>query len=87
MAIKTYILCSAFVSPNGLKNDEYHICNALVSGHGFKSDECYMCSALVSPHGLEIFFVSREMTSGGFDRLFPRRTVSIGSDQVCLPTS
>ena len=66
MAIKTtYILCSAFVSPNGLKNDEYHICNALVSRHGFKNDECYTCSALFSPHGLQIFSVFREMTSGG----------------------
>ena len=80
-------MCSAFVSPNGLKNDEYHICSALVSRHGFKIDECYMCSALVWPHGWEIFSVSREMTSGGSDRLFPRRTVSIRSDQVCLPRS
>ena len=46
-----------------------------------------MCIALVSPHGWKIFSVSRELTSGGSDRLFPGRTVSIGSDQVCLPTS
>ena len=80
-----HFMCSAFVSLNGLKNDECHICSALVSRHGFKIDECYMCSALVWPHGWEIFSFSREMTSGGSDRLFPRRTVSIRSDQVCLP--
>ena len=34
-----------------------------------------------------IFFISRELTSGESDRLLPGRTVSIGSDRVCLPTS
>ena len=29
----------------------------------------------------------RELTSGEFDRLVPGRTVSIGSDRVCLPIS
>ena len=41
-----------------------------------------MCSALVSPHGWKIFSVSRELTSGGSDRLFPGRTVSIRSDLI-----
>ena len=30
-------MCSAFVSPNSLKNDKCHICSALVSRHGFKT--------------------------------------------------
>ena len=34
-----------------------------------------------------IFYISRELTSGESDRLLPGRTVSIGSDRVCLPTS
>ena len=82
-----HFMCSAFVSPNGLKNNECHICTALVSRHGFKNYKFYICSALVSSHGWKIFSVSRELTSGGggSDRLFPGRTVSIRSDQVCLP--
>ena len=36
---------------------------------------------------LYIFQVSRELISGESDRLLPGRTVSIGSDRVCLPAS
>ena len=49
-------------------------------------DVYFMCSALVWPHGWEIFSVSRQLTSGESDGLLPGRTVSIGSDRVCLPT-
>ena len=35
----------------------------------------------------DIFSVSPELTSGESDRLLPGRTVFIGPDRVCLPTS
>ena len=53
----------AFVSPNGLNNDECYTCNALferrllhcsalVSPHGLKNDVYFMCSVF-SPHGFK----------------------------------
>ena len=97
----TFISCVAFFSPHGLKNDGCYMCSALVSPYGSKNDQCYICSALFSRHGFkndvhfkcsalvclmdERYF--HELTSGEFDRLLPGRTVSIGSDRVCLPIS
>ena len=82
-----YFMCSALVSPNGLKNDECYMCSALVSRHDFKNDVYFMCSACFASWLRDIFSVSGELTSRESDRLLPRRTVSIRSDQVCLPTS
>ena len=58
-------MCSASVSPRGLKNDECYICSALVSPHGLKNDECYMCNALVSRHGFksDIHFMCSALVS------------------------
>ena len=54
-----------------------------------KERRIFHCSAVVSLIGCtrDIFSVSRELTPGESDRLLPGRTVSIGSDRVCLPTS
>ena len=58
-------MCSASVSPHGLKNDECFMCSALVSPHGLKNDECYICSALVSRHGFknDIHFMCSALVS------------------------
>ena len=91
-------MCSALVSRHGFKNDVNFMCSALVSPHGLKNDECYMCTVLVSRHGFQndIYFMCSALVSlldwkifslSLANRLLLGRTVFIGSDRVCLPTS
>ena len=80
-------MCSAFVSPDGLKNDEYHICSASFRVMALKTTNVTCVARLFRLMAERYFLSLANWPPGGSDRLFSGRTVSIGSDQVCLPRS